>query len=60
MGRRVWFHELVEFFVRRRMVKNGPTLEAFWGAPQDAEEESMLLPARSPRRSIPAVIDAAE
>lgn len=60
MGRRVWFHELVEFFFRTRMVKNGPTLEAFWGAPQDAEEESMLLPARSPRGSIPALIDGAE
>ncbi|KQV10373.1 magnesium-protoporphyrin IX monomethyl ester cyclase [Rhizobium sp. Root1203] len=59
MGRRVWFHELSEFAFRRRMVKNGPTLEAFWGAPQDAEEESMLLPARTASMP-PRVIDAAE
>ncbi|WP_064693601.1 magnesium-protoporphyrin IX monomethyl ester anaerobic oxidative cyclase [Rhizobium aegyptiacum] len=46
MGRRVWFHEILEFLFRRRHLKNGPTLESFWGAPQDAEEESMLRPQR--------------
>jgi anaerobic magnesium-protoporphyrin IX monomethyl ester cyclase len=53
MGRRVWFHEIAEFLFRRRHMPNGPTLEAFWGAPQDAEEESMALPARraSPKKS---------
>ena len=35
-----WFHEVLEFLFRRRHLKNGPTLENFWGAPQDAEEES--------------------
>lgn len=40
-------------------MKNGPTLEAFWGAPQDPEEESMLLPARTTSMR-PRVIDAAE
>jgi anaerobic magnesium-protoporphyrin IX monomethyl ester cyclase len=46
MGRRVWFHEIAEFLFRRRHTSNGPTLESFWGAPQDTEEESMSLPAR--------------
>jgi anaerobic magnesium-protoporphyrin IX monomethyl ester cyclase len=46
MGRRVWFHELAEFFLKTPLLRNGPSLEAFWGKPQDAEEESMTLPAR--------------
>ena len=59
MGRRVWFHELIGFFLRDRHLKAGPTLEEFWGAPQDAEEESMTLPARLPR-SKPLMPAAAE
>ncbi|SDL77613.1 magnesium-protoporphyrin IX monomethyl ester anaerobic oxidative cyclase [Ensifer sp. YR511] len=46
MGRRVWFHELYEFVFRRRHFAAGPSLEVFWGAPQEAEEESMLPPRR--------------
>jgi anaerobic magnesium-protoporphyrin IX monomethyl ester cyclase len=42
MGRRVWFHEIWNFMLRDRREKNGPTLAQFWGAPQDAEEESMI------------------
>lgn len=41
MGRRVWPFELRNFFLRDRRVKNGPTVAEFWGAPQDAEEQSM-------------------
>ena len=41
MGRRVWPHEILRF-LRDPLTKHGPTLRAFWGAPQDAEEESML------------------
>ena len=55
MGRRVWFHEILEFLFRRRHLKEGPTLETFWGAPQDAEEESMLRPQRHVKS-----LDAAE
>ncbi|PDS80557.1 magnesium-protoporphyrin IX monomethyl ester anaerobic oxidative cyclase [Rhizobium sp. L43] len=55
MGRRVWFHEIVEFLFRRRHLRDGPTLENFWGAPQDAEEESMLRPQRHVKS-----LDAAE
>jgi anaerobic magnesium-protoporphyrin IX monomethyl ester cyclase len=47
MGRRVWFHEIFEFVFHRRHLKDGPLLESFWGAPQDAEEESMLRPKRA-------------
>jgi anaerobic magnesium-protoporphyrin IX monomethyl ester cyclase len=40
MGRRVWPFEILNF-LRDRLVRNGPTVVAFWGAPQDREEESM-------------------
>ncbi|MBI3858375.1 MAG: magnesium-protoporphyrin IX monomethyl ester anaerobic oxidative cyclase [Planctomycetes bacterium] len=43
MGRRVWFFELRNFFFRDRRTSRGPTLEEFWGRPQDAEERSMTL-----------------
>ena len=43
MGRRVWFHEVRDFFVRDRRITSGPSLAAFWGAPQDEEEESMVV-----------------
>ncbi|TIM66024.1 MAG: magnesium-protoporphyrin IX monomethyl ester cyclase, partial [Mesorhizobium sp.] len=50
MGRRVWFREVWGFLVRDRRVAAGPTLAEFWGAPQDADEESMVFqrPARKP------------
>jgi anaerobic magnesium-protoporphyrin IX monomethyl ester cyclase len=38
MGRRVWFHDIWNFLFRDRRVRNGPSLAAFRGAPQDAEE----------------------
>lgn len=38
MGRRVWIHEWIGYLFRDRRVKNGPTLEEFWGAPQDHDE----------------------
>ena len=49
MGRRVWSYELKNFFFRDRRSANGPTLEKFWGKPQDAEERSMA--STIPRRS---------
>ena len=53
MGRRVWFREIWGFLVRDGRLKDGPTLAEFWGAPQDAEEESMIVqrPARLPAKS---------
>ncbi len=48
MGRRVWPYEILNFLFDRRL-KHGPTVAEFWGAPQDAEEESMIA-ARSERR----------
>jgi anaerobic magnesium-protoporphyrin IX monomethyl ester cyclase len=51
MGRRVWPHEIISFLFRERRVKHGPTLAQFWGAPQDAEEESML--ATTKERAVP-------
>jgi anaerobic magnesium-protoporphyrin IX monomethyl ester cyclase len=46
MGRRVWFHEIWNYLFRDRRLRNGPSLAAFWGAPQDAEEEAMHVPRR--------------
>ncbi|BCM16406.1 magnesium-protoporphyrin IX monomethyl ester anaerobic oxidative cyclase [Mesorhizobium sp. J8] len=55
MGRRVWFREVWGFLARDRRVTDGPTLAEFWGAPQDAEEESMIV--RRPTRKPVAVIE---
>jgi anaerobic magnesium-protoporphyrin IX monomethyl ester cyclase len=46
MGRRVWFREIWQFLFEDRRIVNGPSLAAFWGAPQDAEEESMAVGRR--------------
>jgi anaerobic magnesium-protoporphyrin IX monomethyl ester cyclase len=60
MGRRVWPHEIFNFIFRERRLKDGPTLAEFWGAPQDAEEESMLASTKEcsvsppePRADVP-------
>lgn len=53
MGRRVWFHEIFDFFRQAERTRNGPSLEAFWGAPQDAEENALALPPRRPRALAP-------
>ncbi len=48
IGRRVWLHEVWCFLRRDQRVGHGPTLEQFWGAPQDAEQEAL-----DPRRVLP-------
>jgi anaerobic magnesium-protoporphyrin IX monomethyl ester cyclase len=50
MGRRVWPFEVTNFLFRDRRIANGPTLEQFWGAPQDADEEAMA--SKQKERSI--------
>ncbi|WP_027166885.1 magnesium-protoporphyrin IX monomethyl ester anaerobic oxidative cyclase [Mesorhizobium sp. WSM3224] len=55
MGRRVWFREVGGFLARDRRVTDGPTLAEFWGAPQDAEEESMIVGRPSSRSARPAI-----
>ncbi|MDB5599647.1 MAG: magnesium-protoporphyrin monomethyl ester anaerobic oxidative cyclase [Xanthobacteraceae bacterium] len=52
MGRRVWPFEIMSFLFRERRLADGPTLAAFWGAPQDAEEEA--LASKQKERSIAA------
>jgi anaerobic magnesium-protoporphyrin IX monomethyl ester cyclase len=49
MGRRVWPYE-IRNFLRDRRLKDGPTVAQFWGASQEAEEESMSA-ARQQRRA---------
>ena len=39
MGRRVWPHEIIGFF-RKRRIADGPTVAEFWG-PADNDENSM-------------------
>ena len=50
IGRRVLFFEIGNFLFRERTkhVVNGPTLEEFWGAPQDAEENALQVTRRKP------------
>jgi anaerobic magnesium-protoporphyrin IX monomethyl ester cyclase len=43
MGRRVWPYELRNFFLRDRRLRKGPTVQEFWGKPQDSEEKSMTV-----------------
>jgi anaerobic magnesium-protoporphyrin IX monomethyl ester cyclase len=56
MGRRVWFRELFEALFSNPKLKHGPRLEEFWGAPQDAEEESMQPPTRRQPAPTPALV----
>lgn len=44
IGRRVWPYEIMRFFLEP-LVRNGPRLSVFWGAPQDRHEEAMSLVA---------------
>ncbi len=52
MGRRVWFHEVFDFFFRDRRLRNGPTVEEFWGASLEHEEEALALPVRAKPGSV--------
>lgn len=52
MGQRVWAHEWWNFFFRDRRVSDGPTLEQFWGPPQDHQEIPLrIFPHHKPARS---------
>ncbi len=46
MGRRVWLHEMIDFWFRDTVRERGRTLAAFLGAPQDAEEEASAVERR--------------
>lgn len=52
MGRRVWFHEVVEFVFRGGRVKDGPTLREFMGASLEDREYAL---ARSRTAESPVV-----
>jgi anaerobic magnesium-protoporphyrin IX monomethyl ester cyclase len=47
MGRRVWFHEIISFFLRETREKDGMKVSEFLGAAQDGEEESMAVKKRA-------------
>ena len=52
MGRRVWFHEVFGFLFRDRRLKDGPSVEAFWGATLEADEEALARPKRAPMTTV--------
>lgn len=47
MGRRVWLHEMIDFFLRDTVRDRGRTLVEFLGAPQDQEEEASAVVRQS-------------
>ena len=47
MGRRVWFHEIISFFLRDKRITDGKTVVEWLGPAQDAEEESMAVKKRA-------------
>ena len=53
MGRRVFFHEWLNFWWRDRRVKDGPTLAQFWGQAQD----DMEIPLRVEPENLGEVSD---
>jgi anaerobic magnesium-protoporphyrin IX monomethyl ester cyclase len=53
MGRRVWFHEVIGFLFRDKRLKAGPTLERFWGASLEREEEALAAPRPGARKRLP-------
>ena len=46
MGRRVWIHEMLDFWFRDTVRDRGRTLAAFLGKPQDGEEEASVVERR--------------
>lgn len=48
MGWRVLLHEWKNFWFHDNRVKNGPTLEQFWGAPQDEREIPLRIRPEKP------------
>jgi anaerobic magnesium-protoporphyrin IX monomethyl ester cyclase len=46
MGRRVWIHEMLDFWFRDTVKDRGRTLAEFLGAPQDHEEEASAVARR--------------
>ena len=50
MGKRVWIHEVKGFFFGdKRLKQNRPSVEEYWGAPQDVQEQA-LMPAPRVKR----------
>lgn len=47
MGKRVWIHEMLSFFLRDKHARDGRTVADHLGAAQDHEEEASAVPRRS-------------
>lgn len=54
IGRRVWFHEVAEFFLGPRLLRRGPTLKAFLGA--SLAEREYVLDVRKHARAEPVEV----
>jgi anaerobic magnesium-protoporphyrin IX monomethyl ester cyclase len=57
MGRRVWPHEIFAF-LRDALDRNGPTLQSYWGIPQDDEENAMAVRKSHGTAAIPTHVDS--
>jgi anaerobic magnesium-protoporphyrin IX monomethyl ester cyclase len=55
IGRRVWFHEVMEFLFKRRPRSIGPTLRVFLGESL-AEREYALSKKRSAQAKLPSFV----
>lgn len=47
MGRRVWFHEIIEFIFKVKLLKHDLTLQAFWGDSLHRNEKALAKISRS-------------
>lgn len=56
IGRRVWPYEWQTFFFRERRDITGPSLEAFWGAPQDHMEIPLRIRPRTRKSARPHLL----
>ncbi|MCU0493547.1 MAG: magnesium-protoporphyrin IX monomethyl ester anaerobic oxidative cyclase [Chloroflexaceae bacterium] len=59
IGRRVWFHEVLEFLFNTKLETHGPRLAEFLGAGFANREYAMLAKSKRPPNAIP-LVDAGE
>jgi anaerobic magnesium-protoporphyrin IX monomethyl ester cyclase len=50
IGRKVWFYEIWNFIINDHREQNGPSLEEFWGEPQESEQYT-LEPGNSKQKT---------
>ncbi|GAB5510047.1 MAG: hypothetical protein Rhims3KO_14480 [Hyphomicrobiales bacterium] len=53
MGRRVWFHEVASFLFHDRRMRDGPTVQEFWGETLEQEEQALARPSSVHSMTLP-------